>query len=364
MGHSAKPSRRGLGQAALEPAVLRVLTDAGNGGVTKSEIVAAIGSTSAVSVQRALVRLRERDAPIECVGADRRWRLAAPFAMPLEEPQSEDVIAVLLARAILTPFADADLVSRLDRIAEQLDERARERDGGGGLPASACVSAALTLGTPVRPGVLRALLTACRRRVVRILYASPWRDGAQGRWYEIEPWALRVHDGAAYLRAWRRDQAGPRTFRVAQIDALEEVRLGDGERLVPVPATAGVWGDGDPAFGIDRDRAAVAVVRLHGALARWVSRVQWHPTQADRWIEPGELLERRVAYRSCRELARRIASVFDGVRSIEPAALRDEVAAIVSGARAVVLPPPKHRVAPEGVVDALAAVPRAADESS
>jgi hypothetical protein len=37
------------------------------------------------------------------------------------------------------------------------------------------------------------------------------------------------------------------------------------------------------------------------------------------------VLERRLAYRSCRELARRIVSVIDGVVGVEPAELRDEV---------------------------------------
>jgi predicted DNA-binding transcriptional regulator YafY len=44
------------------------------------------------------------------------------------------------------------------------------------------------------------------------------------------------------------------------------------------------------------------------------------------------LLERTVAYRSCREMARRLASLLDGVESIAPAQLRDEVVRIVARA--------------------------------
>lgn len=344
--------RRGLGRALLEPAVLRALTDAGPDGLTKSEIVAVVGNTSAVSVQRALVRLRGHDAQIECSGVDRRWRLAAPFAMPLEIPEAEDVVAVLLARAILRPFADADLIARLDRIAEQLDDRLRRREGTGTASSPLSLSATLTLGTVVEPGVLRGLLLACRRRAVRIRYESPWKAPEHGRrTYEVEPWALRVHDGAVYLRAWRRDLGMARTFRVAQIDALEDVALGEGERLARVPPMPLVWGDEDPAFGIDRDRPGVAVLQFHGALARWVYRVQWHPSQVDHWIEPGEVLERRFAYRSCRELARRIASVFDGVGTIEPPALRQEVQTIVAGMQRVALPGVIARVPAERAVE-------------
>ncbi len=62
MGKISEGRRRGIGRADLEPAVVKVLTAAGPRGMTKAEIVAAVGATTAVSVQRALVRLRGRDA--------------------------------------------------------------------------------------------------------------------------------------------------------------------------------------------------------------------------------------------------------------------------------------------------------------
>lgn len=145
-------------------------------------------------------------------------------------------------------------------------------------------------------------------------------------WQEIEPWELRVHDGAVYLRAWARGPAEARTFRLAHIEAVEDA---EGSRR---PPPSDVWGDESPAFGIDRDRPGTAVIRLRGAVARWVARIVWHPDEKDIWIEPGELLERTVAYRSCREMARRLASVLDGVESIAPVQLRDEVVRLVARA--------------------------------
>ncbi len=340
--------RRGLRRAVLEPAVLRVVTDAGERGLTKAAIVAvirgALGTTSAVSIQRALTRLRdEHDAPIAYVAG--RWRLRTPFTMPLESPEAQDVVAVLLARAILEPLGDAEMLGRVDRLVEQLDARVRARVGAAGLPPGGALSSTLTLGTTAAPGVLRALLDACRRRALRIAYASPWKPAnTPPVWVDIEPWALRVHDGAAYLRAWRRDTASARTYRVAHIDAIDPCPHELEAALVPVAAE--IWGEADPAYGIDLDRPATAVVVLHGAVARWVHRVRWHPGQRDRWLLPGEILERTVAYRSARELARRIASVFDGVRTIEPAALRDAVAAILRGHTDALSPAVFHRVVP------------------
>ena len=69
-------------------------------------------------------------------------------------------------------------------------------------------------------------------------------------------------------------------------------------------------------------------------MARWIGNMVWDAGQEDRWIEPGELLERKVPYHSCRELARRLLSIVDGLESIEPAELREEV---VSDARAFLL---------------------------
>ena len=62
-----------------------------------------------------------------------------------------------------------------------------------------------------------------------------------------------------------------------------------------------------------------------GTVARWVSRMQWDPAQQDRWVEARELLERTVPYHSCREFARRLLSIIDGLEMIEPAELREEV---------------------------------------
>lgn len=336
---------RGTGHAERAPEVIRVLTRAGRRGLTKTEIVAALGNTSHVSIQRTLNTLRDRDAQIEFVLAARRWRLSSPFPMPLEAPDDDDIVAVLLAKEILAPLLDADIVDRIGRVAEQLDEKRVARAGGAASAVAARVSATLTLGTRVKAGVLRMLLQACRRSAVRIDYDAPWKPVGQGRrWYEVEPWAVRIHDGAAYLRAWRRDVGEARTLRVAQIEAIEAFALPKLQRLARVPPPATLWGDEDPAFGIDHDRPDEAVLLIDGAVARWVHRVQWHPTQMDRWLVDGEVLERRVRYRSCRELARRIASIFDAVRGIEPAELRDEVARIVGGSSVLALPGVMQRV--------------------
>jgi hypothetical protein len=93
----------------------------------------------------------------------------------------------------------------------------------------------------------------------------------------------------------------------------------------PVPAKNLLWGSSDPGFGIDSDRPGVAVLKVRGGVARWIANMVWDPGQEDRWLEPNELLERKVPYHSAREFARRLLSIVDGLESIEPAELREEV---------------------------------------
>jgi predicted DNA-binding transcriptional regulator YafY len=337
MAKASTRRSRGSGHAERTPEVIRLLTEAGPRGLTKAEIVAKLGRTSAVSVQRTLNYLRnERDAHVTFDRSTKCWRLTRPFAMPLEAPEDSDVVAVLLAKEILAPLVDADMLARLTRVAEDLDEKRRARAGKAVRPVTARVSATLTLGTPLKTGVLRTLLQACRRSAVRIDYDAPWKPLGQGRSSrEIEPWAIRIHDGAAYVRAWSREARAPRTLRVAQIDDIELLDVPPAE-LARVPSAAEVWGEDDPAFGIDRDRPGEAVLQIEGPVARWLHRVVWHPGQVDRWLVEGKVLERRLRYRSCRELARRVASIYDGVVRIEPEALRDEVMRIARGSE---LPP-------------------------
>jgi len=135
---------------------------------------------------------------------------------------------------------------------------------------------------------------------------------------------VRIHDGAAYLRAWCREAAGARTYRLVHIEDVEHVAAA--LPTLPMPLGERAWGDdGHPAYGIDQDRPGEAVIVFRDAIARWVHGVLWQPQQQDRWIIPGKRLERRVPYRSCREMARRVLSVIDGVESIAPPELATEV---------------------------------------
>ena len=301
-------------------------------GASKDEL-AKVAEVSYPSIQRALTWLRDHcDSPVEFDRGRGRWVLRDPhFTLPLTDPDAQDLSAVLFAEALLAPLADEEITARLRRLAEQMDAEIRDRGGaasGGARPGT--LVATLTTGSRTDPHVLSLLFQAMGKQVVQIRYASPWSSDGGARIHDIEPWQLRLHDGNMYLRAYSRTHQEPRSFRVAQIAGAERIAgLAPREAMPPLDK---IWGDHDPAFGIDEDRPGVAVLRIRAPVARWVHHNVWDPGQEDEWIEHGELLERRVAYRSCRELARRLLSLGEAIESIEPEELR---AAVLGHARAL-----------------------------
>ncbi len=281
--------------------------------------------TSQPTVLRTLKWLRDdQDAPIEYDAALQGWRLTDPsFGLPLLSPQDEDLAALVIAAASVAAVADEETARRLDRLVEQIDDRMRShgRQPQAGDPEG--IVATVTTATRFDRALVLKLLSGCRRKVLRIQYESPWREDGP-KTYEIEPWQVRLHDGMLYLRAYSRSAEAPRNFRVVNIRSA--VVLDGVEPRAPRPARA-VWGDEDPAYGLDHDRPDTARIRVRGPMARWLADVRMHPGQTDTWIEPGVLLERTVPYRSCREFARRLLFLGDALVHVEPPALAEAIRA-------------------------------------
>jgi predicted DNA-binding transcriptional regulator YafY len=221
-----------------------------------------------------------------------------------------------LAKPIVSP----ETYARLELAVEELDARARRHNAPSDLPRTNTITSSYSHASRIDPLLIRHLLLACRRKTVRITYQSPWDDTPPAT-HDIEPWAIHVHDVNHYIRCWSISRNQPRTFNCAFIQSLEQ---GDAPPQHPIPARP--WADEGRAFGVDSDRPGVAVLRFEGSVARWVSSMKWHPEQHDAWIEPRELLLRTVPYHSCREFTRHLAQYVDGMVSIEPAELRDELA--------------------------------------
>jgi len=298
-------------------------------GASKGEL-ARLCSASKETVQRALNWLRnDNNAPIEF----RRpvWRLTEPYRLPLLSPQPDDLTAVVLAGAMLETVADPDLAHRVQELVAELDQRLRAAGTRGLIPARG-VSATMTFGATIDRRRLEKLLQATLGKVVEIEHRKVWRKRGEPAFATIrlEPWSCRVHDGMAYVRGFARDRDGARTYRIADIDSVRVVPNARTSQRRPPPDE--IWGDRDPRFGIDEHKPGEARIVVRGAVARWFEPVVLHPQQESRWLEPNEVLERRVPYRSRRELARRLLSIIDGLVMVEPEELRLELSGYVKAA--------------------------------
>lgn len=325
----ARPPKREASRptrAELLILVKQQIERAGEQGISTAEILTALADTgiSHRTLERILSDLRSKhDADLTCTGNPRRWRFQSRLALPLDAPDREDLLAMIHAIALAKPLVPPELSFRLTTIAEVLDERVRNYTAATDLPHHNALTSSFTHSMKTDHEVVTRLFLACRRQTVRILYVSPWQDSREPAWHEVEPWALDMHDGAYYLRAWAIASKRSRTFSVAHISEVEPLAVAPPRH----PAPAKPWAEAGAGFGIDKDRPGVAVIRLRGRVARWVSSTTWHTEQKDVWPLPNELLERTIAFNSCRELARLLATVVDGIVSIEPPALRAEVIA-------------------------------------
>jgi predicted DNA-binding transcriptional regulator YafY len=300
-------------------------------GATFKEIQRAVGKAKCKNsnphMRRAFNWLRnDCDAPVDFSRKTARWTLTdLDFTLPLLDPTPDDLMAVLFASAVLDPLVNEEMSAHLRRMVENIDAVIRDQSTGGKgekivLRANA-LTATFTAGGRVDAQLLFKLLRAVSEaRVLRVQYQSPWRDDSKA--YDVEPWQLRVHDGALYLRAFSRSVGEARNFRVA---GIEHARVLSGQKPKERrPPPAQVWAD-DPAFGIDEDRPGIATVRVKGPFARWVALDRWHSEQDDKWVDDGKFLQRSLPYRSCREMARKLLMLGDALVGVEPKELRDEV---------------------------------------
>lgn len=282
------------------------------------EEIARSAAVSEETAKRALEWLRDRGAPIFYVERTRAWVLKnKSFALPLTEPSVEDLQAALTAAGLLRELGQDAAADRARALFEELAQQI----SGEKKSSFRADALRVTQSTAVvrDPRWMLELLRASRRRVVRLAYRSPWRN--ETIVHDVEPWQVWLHNGVLYLRGHSRTRGAVRTFRLANVESVSV--LPNARPAAPIPTDP--WGDEDPRYGIDEDRPSEATIRFRGPVARWIAAARWHPSQRDQWLADGDVLERRLPYRSCRELARRLASVADGIESAEPDELRREL---------------------------------------
>lgn len=302
-------------RAELRLLVKHLIENSGDRGITSQELLAAIGPdrTSSRSIQRAIDDLRTIDgADLVATGKIRRWRFLSTLHL-LEAPTPKALRALLRLHAHSRPLLADDENEAITTMLEEFDARARNHAPAAELPMPNVLTSSFTHATQTDPTIFTRLLLACRRKTMRMLYASPWLDTPVAAWHDIEPWAIHIHDTTHYLRVWSITLNEPRTFNLAHIQALEDVTGAPPRRPVPKKP----WPTGS-AFGIDSDHPGIAVVRLRGPVARWQKTETWHPAQSDDWREDKQLLERTLPIHSRREFTRFLGTFADAIVAIGP----------------------------------------------
>lgn len=231
-------------------------------------------------------------------------RMAEELARPMRPTASEAMRLVLTVDAVADLLGDElpALRSALDKIRAAL-----------GIPPSA--ADVVGPSGPATLSVLREAVRASRR--VRLAYQGRADAVPQDR--EVDPWALHVVDGSWYLQGHDHRAGARRVFRLDRIASVaptdQPVTVAAPDELEP------------PRYVPEEDH--LAVVLEVGARGRWINDA----------VSVEELEERddggarlRLHTDAPGWLARLVVMAAGEARVVEPAELREQVAAIAAAA--------------------------------
>ena len=274
--------------------------------------------------------LRQIGVPIEFDQRKKTYFLTEPFGnLPLVALQRSELAAFLVARFALEAMGDAAtsavLRSVVDRLMDHLPTTVRVA------PDELTRTVRFTTGPrpPAPTAHLQRLQPAIdAQRVARIRYYSNSSDEETDR--EVEPYALLSYSGAWYLIAWCRMRKGMRDFRVDRIERLEV--LDEHFARDPQFDLDAYLG---PAFSVFHGEDEHAVhLRFSPFMARWVREGIWHESQVLTEHKDGSL-DLNMTVRGLTDVARWVLSFGGECEVVEPAVLRDRVAAEVKRMREV-----------------------------
>lgn len=271
------------------------------------------------TMKRALVVLRQRHptAAVSYSGRERAWTLGnEKFQLALSYPDVRHLVALTAVADLLQQLSLPEIADSARGLLEQLGAKFSDRERGPAFHPEALRVVQHSTVVPKMRHFL-SIVQQTRKGVLQIDYYSPWEDRAER--YVVEPWQVALINGVLYLRGWARER-GLREFRMATI---KHVVVKEGAR--PTVKVPGVLWPHELGFGTDDDRPGDAELLFEGPVARWLRSSRWHPTQRDEWVASSSALRRWMRYRSCRELARFLAQYADGLVSVEPRELRDEL---------------------------------------
>ncbi len=173
---------------------------------------------------------------------------------------------------------------------------------------------------PAGPAFQMAVSATLQRRKLWLEYRARSTDRVADR--TVSPQRVIHYRENWYLDAWDESRAALRTFAIDRIVKLRV--LTERAQDIPEETLDEHFTTGYGIFGGKPDK--VAVLRFSPERTRWVADELWHPSQEARHLQDGRY-ELRIPYGDPRELLLDILRHGPEVEVVEPASLREEVAA-------------------------------------
>jgi len=270
--------------------------------------------------QRTIAHLRDRlHAPLEYI-TDRRGYVYTDdsFELPRLPATQEEVLAVLLARKLLSHAAGGHISEQILRFGRKLIAGIGRSDlSMDELDRS--FSAEWHGHSPVPAAIFRRVSDALlKHRLLRFAYRSPSTGEQVER--TVEPHHLQHYQASWVLVAFCRLRGQWRTFYLARMQHL----VMDNETFIPRPESE--WKPHcEGAFGIFQGSNHQPVtLKFNAFRARYVRSQFWHKKQQFREL-PGCGLEITFPVADFREVKMEILQFGGDCEVVGPAELRDEV---------------------------------------
>ncbi len=151
----------------------------------------------------------------------------------------------------------------------------------------------------------------------------------------LQPYHLAEIDGGWYLIGYDLDRLARRTFAVQRMRAVHLtnkrfIRSRDFRLEDHFAGSFGVWAGADPGAANYRVK-----VRFRGFAARIVAERRWHPSQEIEGIESdGSVIDLTLTLSALEDIQRWILGFGSQAEALEPAELRERIAAELRGAAA------------------------------
>lgn len=189
---------------------------------------------------------------------------------------SRELLALFLAKGVLTPLKDTPFYEGLDSVFKKLEERIGSRNQGflGELSREITFEPGPRWGLGIDPDVLETLRSACaERHILKIRYASA--NSGQETDREIGPHYLYFGKGSLYIVA---EDLGTHQVKVFAVPRVKNALMLEQEYEGSITDPAEFF---DGTLGVFRAGQAVPVkIQFSSRISPYVRERRWHETQS------------------------------------------------------------------------------------